>query len=515
MVFDVKYFNFHYLLCTIFSSLLIYLYFDVFLDLIAVWDSKEEYSYGYMIPFVSLYLVWQQKEFLLNNSFKPSWLGFFITFIAILLYFVGVVGDVYFLLRFSFVFILIGFVLSFFGVKTTVKLLMPILLLIFSFPLPPILQSVLTAKLQLISSQLGVSFIRACDIPVYLEGNVIDLGAFQLQVVEACSGLRYLFPLMSLAFICAYMFQVAFWKRCVLFLTSIPITVLMNSFRIGVIGLLVDNWGIRMAEGFIHDFEGWIVFMLCFSILLIEMWLLSWNERKRKDWGYVFGLVVQEVPIQNKVTTYNRLNYMPVSFVLSLIIVAIIFIKPLGKRGDFIPARSSFENFPSKLVNWSGISENLAQSTIDFLGLSDYLMMNYQNKYDDSVIGLYVAYYNTQKHGAVPHSPKLCIPGGGWVITDIDVIFFNDIRLNRVIINKGEVKQLVYYWYKLRGLDIANEFNLKWNAFLGSFLYQRTDGALVRLTTPISSVETIEIAEQRLQEFILLIDDELSKYVPN
>lgn len=105
------------------------------------------------------------------------------------------------------------------------------------------------------------------QIPVFLEGNIIDLGVYQLQVVEACSGLRYLFPLMSLGFIAAYFYQAAFWKRAIVFLMTIPITILMNSFRIGVIGVMVDNWGISMAEGFLHDFEGWIIFMACAAIL--------------------------------------------------------------------------------------------------------------------------------------------------------------------------------------------------------------------------------------------------------
>ena len=114
---------------------------------------------------------------------------------------------------------------------------LPIFFLFFAIPLPQFLYQGLSAKLQLLSSELGVSFIRLCDISVYQEGNVIDLGAMKLQVVEACSGLRYLFPLMSLAFMCAYFFKATLWKRVVIFLSSIPITVFMNSFRIGLIGV--------------------------------------------------------------------------------------------------------------------------------------------------------------------------------------------------------------------------------------------------------------------------------------
>ncbi|MCB1902774.1 MAG: archaeosortase/exosortase family protein, partial [Gammaproteobacteria bacterium] len=127
-------------------------------------------------------------------------------------------------------------------------------------------------------------------ISVFLEGNVIDLGEYKLQVVEACSGLRYLFPLVSIAFLAAYMYKVEMWKRVLVFLSSIPITILMNSFRIGVIGYLVENYGTEQAEGFLHDFEGWIIFMACFAILLLEMTLLAKVGKRKYTLKEVFGL---------------------------------------------------------------------------------------------------------------------------------------------------------------------------------------------------------------------------------
>jgi len=501
-----------------FIGLLLIMYWDIFIDLIDVWGSKEEYSHGYMIPFVSLYFAWLQKDLILAEKFKPSWSGVVLSLFAIAVYFVGIVGDVYFLLRFSFIFLLIGLALSVCGFKVTRLILIPILLLIFCFPLPPVFQAGLTAKLQLISSQIGVSLIRFCDISVYLEGNVIDLGDYKLQVVEACSGLRYLFPLMSLAFICAYMFHVAFWKRTVLFLTAIPVTVFMNSFRIGVIGLLVEDWGISMAEGFIHDFEGWIVFMACFIILFFEMWLLSWSDRKNRGWDDVFGLVVMSAPapVSKKEISSNSLNsYAPLLVLLVLIAVTIFTIKPLGNNEDVIPERKSFYEFPLKLSNWSGDVIDMDQATVEFLGLSDYILMNYKHTDKQEWVNFYVAYYQTQKHGVVPHSPKQCIPGGGWLITDIGEYNFKGVELNRVVITKGKVKQLVYYWYRQRGQDIASEYALKWSTFVGSFLQSRTDGALVRLTTTVSSTEKIADADMRLQAFILLVNDELSVYVPD
>ena len=118
-------------------------------------------------------------------------------------------------------------------------------------------------------------FIRLFQIPVYLEGNVIDLGVYKLQVVEACSGLRYLYPLMSLGFLAAYLFQAPLWQRALVFLSTIPITIAMNSLRIGLVGVMVDHFGPQDADGFLHMFEGWIIFIACALLLVAEMYVLA------------------------------------------------------------------------------------------------------------------------------------------------------------------------------------------------------------------------------------------------
>ncbi len=493
------------------SGLILTLYWDVFDILITVWNSTEEYSHGFMIPVISLYFLWQKKALIQAEKFTPSWAGIVIIIFAIIAYFIGTVGDVYFALRFSFVFLLIGLSLAISGYKVTKITLIPILILIFSFPLPAVLQAGLTAKLQLISSQLGVFIIRACQIPVYLEGNVIDLGSYKLQVVEACSGLRYLFPLMSLAFICAYMYQVAFWKRSVVFLTSIPITILMNSFRIGLVGILVEHWGISMAEGFIHDFEGWIIFIGCLIVLVFEMWLFSWNERKTRHWNDIFGIISETAVKYNQ--TY-KLTLLPILSASLLMITTLVFIQPLTERQDIIPQRQSFNTFPLKLDNLKGDISYLDKDTIDFLGLTDYSLIDFKTPQNQQ-INFYVAYYQTQKNGVVPHSPKLCIPGGGWRIAELIETQFKGTNFNRVLITKGKQQQLVYYWYQQRGKSIANEYFLKWHTFLGSLQHRRTDGALIRLTTVINDNENIQVADNRLQQFILLIEPNLKFYVPN
>ena len=182
-----------------------------------------------------------------------------------------------------------GVVLAFLGWRGTAVVWAPLVFLVFMIPLPDFLQIKLSAQMQLISSVLGVALIRLMDISVFLEGNLIDLGAYKLQVAEACSGLRYLFPLMSFGFLIAYLYNAPVWRRAVVFLSTIPITILMNSFRVGVIGILVEYYGVEMAEGFLHDFEGWVVFMLCCATLFLEIWGLDRLTSNRRGLYQMFN----------------------------------------------------------------------------------------------------------------------------------------------------------------------------------------------------------------------------------
>lgn len=481
-------------------------------ELIVRWDKQEEYSHGYMLPFITLYFIWLKKDQIRQSEFSGSWLSLFIVIPALAIFLIGEVSALFILIQYSLIAVLFGIAISIMGWPEVKPVLTPLLLLVFAIPLPYFLEASLSANLQLLSSKLGVAFIRLCDIPVYLEGNVIDLGAYKLQVVEACSGLRYLFPLMGLGFICAYMFDTALWKRVVVFLSTIPITLLMNSFRIGVIGVLVDTWGISMAEGFLHDFEGWVVFMACMGILFIIMFILiRIGEKETRPLSEVFGLVYTDDLIDFDESRERKVSY-PFITIIFLIILSVIIVGSIDRREEIIPKRKSFTEFSDQLGEWTGVQRSLDTDIINTLQVSDYIMSDY-TKEGSIPVNFYVAYYESQRKGVSPHSPKVCIPGGGWQISDISRIELTDFPVNRIIIKKDQRVQLVYYWFQQRGRIIANEYFMKWFLFKDALLLNRTDGAMVRLTTVVSPEETIEDADNRLAGFAQHLTI-LPEYIP-
>jgi exosortase D (VPLPA-CTERM-specific) len=503
------------------TSLISIVFLEIIKLLIGNWLGSAEYSHGILIPFVSAFFIWQKKHTLANYAYIGSWLGLIFLVAGILFYVFAELSTVQVLVEYALLIVLIAGAWAIVGGPIFTRIWIPLFFLFFAIPLPSFVYQGLSAQLQLISSFIGVSFIRLWNISVYVEGNVIDLGSMQLQVAEACSGLTYLFPLSSVAFICAYLYRVEFWKRVVIFLSSIPITILMNSFRIGVIGVLVEYWGKPMAEGFLHDFEGWIVFMGCTGILVAEMWVLARIGPHPKPLSEVFGLAFPE-PWPNATKFYDRV--LPKQFWLaSVLLLAALGASPLlEQRQDFIPARTEFIDFPMKMGQWSGKRQILDRHYIDTLKFEDYLLADYSQSGDLSTVNLYLAYYASQRKGESIHSPRSCLPGGGWKIQSLDQIPIdvdNDkthsFMVNRALIQKGEDKQLVYYWFRQRGRDITDEYQSKWYIFWDGLTMSRTDGALIRLMIDVSPNQDVEFYDKRLSNFLRVLMPHITRFVPD
>lgn len=488
--------------------------------MIDTWLGREEYSHALLIPLISAYLLWQRRGELARLDFSGSWAGVAVIVAGTSLQIVGVLATVDVVQQYGLLLVIYGLVMALLGVRATLRLWAPLLLLALMIPLPQFLLNNFSAQLQLISSQIGVWFIRLFDISVFVEGNVIDLGGYKLQVAEACDGLRYLFPLMTMGFIMAYMFKVEIWKRGLLFLSSIPVTILMNSFRIGTIGVMVEHWGQSMAEGFLHDFQGWAVFMTSAGLLLVEMMLLASIGKNRRPWREVFGLDAVEA-VDPQAAAGRRTT--PPSFITGVVIVSAFAVGVMlaPERAEAVPKRETFFEFPTRVETWTGRRSALEQVYLDALKLDDYILADYLRG-GRELVNLYVAWYDSQRAGNSAHSPRSCLPGGGWRMTQFDQIEVRGVqvagkplRVNRVQIELGNRKQLVYYWFQQRGRVITNEYLVKWYLFVDSLTRQRTDGAMVRLVTPLELGETVEQADRRLVEFASQAAPRLDRYIPD
>ena len=484
------------------------------------WIDSPEYSHGLLIPPVAAFLIWQQKDRLERVPFSGSWWGVWLIALGGALLVLGQLGTVYVIVQYAYVLTLCGLVLSFVGRQAFRLIAVPLLILLFMIPLPQFVLANLSTKLQLLSSQIGVFIIRLFDISVFLEGNVIDLGGYKLQVAEACSGLRYLFPLMTLGFLMAYFYKGSHWKRVLLFLSSIPITVLMNSVRVGIIGVTVEYWGIEMAEGFLHEFQGWIIFMVSAALMLGEIALLSRIGRESGNWRQIFGV---EFPTPTPSGALIRQRRIPASFIAAcgalVLFIGVTQIMP--RPAEIYPPRASFDQYPATVGPWRGHRNSLDGVYSDALKLDDYLLADFVDG-SGPPVNLYIAYYNSQRKGEAVHSPRSCLPGGGWQLRDFGQRTLNGVsidgqplRVNRTLIELGDQRQLVYYWFQQRGRVITNEIAVKWYLFWDALTRRRTDGALVRLITTLPVGGDELDADRRLAELAARIAPTLTRYVPD
>jgi exosortase D (VPLPA-CTERM-specific) len=294
----------------------------------------------------------------------------------------------------------------------------------------------------------------------------------------------------------------------------------MNSLRVGAIGLMVEHWGIGMAEGFLHQFQGWAVFMVSAAMMIGEIAVLNRIGRESGNWRQLFGVEFPAPSPRNARIEHRRL---PPAFVAAggvlLAFVAVTLFIP--RPAEVFPARTSFDEFPMTLGAWTGHRDSLEGVFQDTLKLDDYLLANFAQS-SGGPVNLYIAYYNSQRKGEAVHSPRSCLPGGGWQLRDFDqrtlgnvIIGGHPLRVNRTLIELGNHRELVYYWFQQRGRVVTNEFVVKWYLFWDALTRHRTDGALVRLIVALPATSSEAEADRRLEDLSSRIAPTLTRYIPD
>ncbi|HJU03979.1 MAG TPA: exosortase A [Nitrospiraceae bacterium] len=257
------------LLTAVFTVLLGLLYHNIAIRLVEQWYADPDYSHGFLVPFVSAYLIWERWDKLKRLPVTPTLWGIGVLAVGLFMLLLGTLGAELYLQRSSFLIVISGLVLLLLGYDFLRVLLFPIAFLFFMIPLPAIVMNELAFPLQLFAAKTAAFCLFNFGIPILREGNVIVLAGTTLEVAEACSGIRSLQALLALGVFYAYFSQHVMWKRWVLVMLSIPIAIIANAFRVSGTGMLAHYWGPEAAEGFYHTFSGWLIFLLAFVLLLL------------------------------------------------------------------------------------------------------------------------------------------------------------------------------------------------------------------------------------------------------
>jgi exosortase len=251
------------------AILLVVLYYRVAIKLVYDWYTIPDYSHGFLVPFFAAFLIWDKRKVLGATPIKQTWSGIALVVFSIMVLILGVYGVELFTARISFIFLMTGLIATFFGWAMVRELSFPLLVLVLAIPFPAILFNRITFPLQLLASRIASDILPWLGVPTLHEGNVIELPIMKLEVAEACSGIRSLMSLFTLAVFYGYFLERTTKRRVILALASIPIAVTANVARIVGTGLCVQYWDPEKALGFFHEFSGWVMFVVSLACLYL------------------------------------------------------------------------------------------------------------------------------------------------------------------------------------------------------------------------------------------------------
>ncbi len=252
------------------SAVLLMIFAPVIAGLFINWYQDPDYSQGFFVPLLSAYLVWRRWDELLTVTVRPSWHGLVIIIVSLGLLFLGTLGAELFLTRVALVGTVAGLVVYFRGWPTLRSIFFPMGFLLLMIPLPGLMYNEIVFPLQFLASSFATKVLESLNLfPLLREGNILVLPHNRIEVVEACSGIRSLMSLITLAVGYGYFAERNRYLRIALVLLMVPLAVVSNGFRVVGTALLTYYWGPKVAEGFLHSFSGWVIFIVATGMLLL------------------------------------------------------------------------------------------------------------------------------------------------------------------------------------------------------------------------------------------------------
>jgi EpsI family protein len=309
------------------------------------------------------------------------------------------------------------------------------------------------------------------------------------------------------------------WMRIAIAASAIPTAIVSNGLRIAGTAVAAHYYGAAAAEGFFHEFSGWVLFGVAVAAMLLlhrALTFLAPDRAQAHGW-------VASAPIVGASTRAESAGILRAATVFSLLIAGSAVVAAV-ETTDRIPARQPLAVFPTTLGAWRGYDDPpLAEDVRAVLNADDLLMRTYFAP-EGTAAGLYIGYWETQRRGDAVHSPLNCLPGSGWQplskrLLTIDAADSPDappIQVNRYVIQKGSERLLVLYWYQGHGRIVASEYAGKFFLVADAIRMRRSDTAIVRISTPIAGSDAAAEAraERGATEFARRLLRELDAHIP-
>jgi exosortase D (VPLPA-CTERM-specific) len=414
-----------------------------------------------------------------------------------------------------------GLVLSLYGIRGLKKLFLPLFAFILIVPLPAFLTRNIISIFHNITTEISLLLIRWVGVSVYNEGNHIDFDGYQIEI-DKVTNYETIFPYIVFTYLMILVLDISRKKVIIVVISALCILIFTNSIQVIAASLLHVYLDARTINIVLQHFNG--SYSILFSLVVLSIMALLvcfYNSGTRNLNAFFIGPTHVDKVAESHSTDDIGLQAMPIAASSLLLFMSLIGFFPTSKSDYILPQNKSYNQFPMQIGEWVGKMKSMVPSDVKSLQFTDYVLADYRNN-ASSYVTLLLVYYASQSPGRSSHSPRTCLPGSGWAMRNQTQESFEvknsnqrPIKYNRIKAIKGESKQLVYYWYQQRGRNITNEFLVKWYLFLDAVLNNRTDGALVRITTPLGENETWEDADRRQLQFMSQINQVLLKYIPN
>lgn len=486
-------------------------FWPVLTKLLSQW-ANDDNSYCYFIVPIFFYLCHEKKENFRFFEFTWSTWALAPALLGVLLAAAGELGSAETLTYLGLWCMALGIGVMLYGARTRL-LWFPFFILLFAVPLPPYLNRTLTFKLKMLASSFSVTMLRLSGVSVAQDGNIIDLGLDQLQVVDACSGLRYVMPMVLLALLIGHFFVKKGgygWRKWMLLVMVMPLAVFINSLRIFVTGLLYVNGRPELAQNFFHDFAGLVIFLGAGGALFITASVLNrlgpkhYAPEKRDPGGRPFKFALSGALV----------------LILCTLFVGSGWVLQRLPQTQIIPERTTFAGFPMEIAGWQGKRDYISKDILAQLWADDYVKGVFTSPdKPGQQIHLLIPYYEYQGNQHTAHAPQSCLLGSGWAILEsrdrpVAVSGGRELTIRTMLMKNGDNTMIGSYFFFNRGRVITNPWLNKFYIMLDAFTRRRTDGALIRVEMVVPDGQPLEKAYEDLDQFINGLWQVLPAYIP-
>lgn len=487
------------------ATIFIFTYVGAISSLINTWLSRDDYSHGFLVPIISLYFVWTERQELKYLPIQPNILsGLILTLVGSLMLLMGDIGGVLIVQQISIIVIIPGLVLLLLGSRFLKALSLPLSYLIFMVPVFGFFIERIHWPFQLITAAMSTEALKLLNIPVFRHAQYLELSNISIEVAKACSGVNYLVSIIAIGIPLAYFSQKTLFRRGILVGTAIVIGIVTNWIRVALIGIWAYNGG-KIVHGPLHIFQGLFVSVVGFAFLFASALLLRKIPSSVLKTSHVKRRNITEEPV-----------FDPRSFNQAWL-TAIVVLFGLGSylflyTPEPVSLKKDLRELPWTIGEWRGDDISANKRLFNVQG-ADFEITRAYSKATGHEVTLYVGYFESQKQDKELIHYRLENLYDNAVEIEIPIGPNNNARVNRSILNDGKQGTLLFFWYDLNGKVIANNYKAKLLTTLDAFLHRRNNGAIIIVSINLNRPEEDIIPNDEV-EFIQALIPVLRNHLP-